>query len=129
MKVIDPGHFYLLDVLDAPPFPGADHTQRLIFVKREGEGYPGNVGHHEGTNVQEPLRACIDRLEYLDGQIPHRNTQDAIALIKAAVMALEERAAERHGRPIDFDVEEAVHGATCGACGHVHCRGNHAGHG
>lgn len=60
MKVIDPGHVYELAHLDG------QHVERLVFVKREGDGYPGNFGHHEGTNLQEVLRALIDRVEYLN---------------------------------------------------------------
>src|SRR5258707_13345918 len=44
--------------------------QTLQFVKREGEGYPGNIGHHEGTTMQEVLRVLIDRAKYINGQIP-----------------------------------------------------------
>jgi hypothetical protein len=39
MRVFDPGHKY------------------LKFVKREGDNYPRNRGHYEGTTSQEVLRA------------------------------------------------------------------------
>lgn len=47
MKVVDPGHTYELDVLDAPQ---QHQGHPLIFVKREGPGFLGNVGHNPGTN-------------------------------------------------------------------------------
>lgn len=56
MKVIDPGHVYDLRSLDG------EQLNRLVFVKREGPSYPGNVGHYPGTTMQEVLRALIDRL-------------------------------------------------------------------
>ena len=62
MKVIDPGHKYELAHLD-----GNGH-EVLTFVKREGDGYPGNIDHHAGTNLQEVFRAALDRVKYLDNQ-------------------------------------------------------------
>jgi hypothetical protein len=59
MKVLEAGHKYELLSLDG------GEPQILTFVKREGEGYPGNVGHHPGTTLQEVLRAEIDRGMYV----------------------------------------------------------------
>lgn len=117
MVVVDPGHEYLLDSLDG------DQENRLVFVKREGEKYPGNVGHHPGTTMQETLRALIDRAKYVNNQIPDRDTAFAMAHMEWAVFYLERRAARRHGREAPT-VEEAVHGAKCYKCGHVGCEGN-----
>lgn len=116
MKVIDPGHIYKLDTLDG------DVDVTLTFVKREGEGYPGNIGHHAGTNIQEVLRALIDRVKYLNSQIEHpRNWMVEISL-REALNQLELRAAERHGRTLSFPVSESM--PTCGFCGHVGCDGH-----
>src|SRR4051812_14687800 len=62
MTVLDPGHTYALGILDG------DDAMILCFVKREGERYPGNVGVQCGTTLQEVLRACLDRIDYLDRQ-------------------------------------------------------------
>jgi hypothetical protein len=64
MKILDPGHDYLLSPLDG------DIDIRLTFVKREGVGYPGNIGSYSGTTCQEVLRSLIDRLDYINNQIP-----------------------------------------------------------
>ena len=117
MKVLDAGHRYALRHLDG------DGEEMLQFVKREGEGYPGNVGHCEGTTMQEVLRALIDRAEYVDGQIPSSRTKAAIKHMKIAVYEMEARAAKRHGRRITFGMDEAVVGETCKKCGHVGCEG------
>ena len=117
MIIADPGHYYFLDTLDG------GKAQVLIFVKREGEGYPGNVGHYPGANVQEVLRACIDRLKYLDNQIPSEYTKGCIELLKETVYNLELRAAGRHHRVVTFDINGAVYGDTCKKCGHVGCGG------
>ena len=117
MKVLDPGHRYELAHLDGK------RKQTLTFVKRKGAMYPGNKSAHEGTNVQEVLRACVDRLLYVNGQIPSEHTHLARLNIEGAIFELEQRAAERHGRSMGFSIDEAVHGKTCGKCGHVQCKG------
>ncbi len=45
MKIVDLGHEYTLDSLDG------ECENRVIFVKREGDGYPGNTGCHPGTTL------------------------------------------------------------------------------
>lgn len=117
MIVADPGHYYFLDTLDG------GEAQVLTFVKREGDGYPGNVGHYLGTNIQEVLRAVVDRLKYVDNQIASEYSQMALRHVKEAIYCLELRAAERHNRPVTFGVDGAVYGDTCKKCGHVGCVG------
>ena len=124
MRVIDPGHDYRLQILDAPKVEGRPpYEHGLVFVKREGEGYPGNVGSHSGTNIQEVLRAVVDRLEYVNKQIPDEDTMSAWRFVRAAIYSLEMRAARRHGRPATFTMDETIYGETCQKCGHVGCRG------
>ena len=89
MKVLDPGHDYALERLDDSGY------NRLTFVKREGLGYPGNVGHYGGTNIQEVLRALIDRVHYLDKQIPDPRNIRVVGRLRQALYFLEERAAGR----------------------------------
>lgn len=134
MLETDPGHSYKLDVYDSwlarfsrwlPAFiiPQA----RLIFMKREGEGYPGNVGHHAGTNCQEVIRALLARVRYLNGQIPHGNNDAIIHHLKECLWLLEQRAARRHGfrlRHFDFEAKELETAPFCRTCGHVICKGH-----
>src|ERR1700757_5337799 len=91
MENLDPGHVYQLNDID-----GSGH-QFLTFVKREGAGYPGNVGHYPGTIIQDVLRCCIDRLKYVDNQISDIRNDLAIKHLRTAIYNLESRAAERHG--------------------------------
>jgi hypothetical protein len=51
VRVVEPGHTYQLECFD-----GCE-ALFLTFMKREGVLYPGNVGMHPGTNIQEVLRA------------------------------------------------------------------------
>jgi hypothetical protein len=135
MKVIDPGHVFALSFLDgsitSPDMPklGVLLSSTLTFVKREGDGYPGNVGHHPGTNLQEVLRALISRVKYLDGQESHQNNSLIIKNLRHAIWLLEQRAAERHGRPfelsamgvVDINDSSIEDAPTCQRCGHVGC--------
>ena len=116
MKVLDAGHRFSLRHLDG------NGEEILQFVKREGEGYPGNIGHCEGTTMQEVLRALISRAKYVDGQIPCHETDKGIELMRGALRWFEIRAARRHGRVFDYKgiIEEAD---TCEKCGHIGCNG------
>ncbi len=123
MKIIDPGHIYDLQVLDHYRF---GETHRLVFVKREGDKFPGNVGHYAGTNMQEVLRAIRHRLGYLNNQIPDPRNLEAMELVERTIFLLEERAAERHGR-MPPTQKESVYGSTCQVCGHVGHTSSHGG--
>jgi hypothetical protein len=119
MKVLDPGHRYAVQTLDDSCHVG---DRLLQFVKREGALYPGNVGRYSGTNCQEVLRCVVDRLEYLESQLPCWQTYVATLLGAAMIWLLEHRAARRHGRRAP-SFRETLRGSTCERCGHVGCRG------
>lgn len=121
MKIIDPGHIYELHTLD-PEEPSIANLLR--FVKREGESYPGNVGHHEGTTSQDVLRALIDRTKYVHNQIPHPSNVRAITSLREAIWYFESRAAERHGRKFAYSfnqIEKIYFCSKCGHIGHIEC--------
>lgn len=122
MDVLDPGHKYHLRSLDLPE--GDDRGfQTLTFVKREGPGYPGNIGHYSGTTTQEVLRALIDRAHYVDNQIPDLANRWVIYYLRAAIWQLEKRAATRHGREFVVPVDGIELLPTCEKCNHVGCDG------
>ena len=75
MKVIDPGHSYLLRSYDG------GGPSRLTFVKRcdPPEKYPGNWNAHPGTQIQEVLRALMERCQYINNQIPSEQTEEVEA--------------------------------------------------
>jgi len=124
MRIHDKGHKYQLTMYNGSHMSG-DEDQILTFMKREGNGYPGNEGHYAGTNIQEVLRALIDRLKYLNNQIPHDANTYAIADLRHALWELEKRAAERHKRKFDYSWYEIETHPTCSICGHIGCNGNH----
>ncbi len=119
MRVIDPGHTYELDNLDGPG------KTILSFVKREGEGFPGNVGHHEGTNMQEVIRALINRVKYLQDQIPSHANVTVLFHLRQCLWELELRAAQRHSRELKLVADVMIeHQAVCAQCGHIGCFGS-----
>lgn len=121
METIDPGHVYALTCLDSP---GVDRKVMLTFVKREGEGYPGNEGHFPGTTTQEVLRALIDRTKYVNNQIYDQRNMQVLYHLRCAILELELRAAKRHGRKLfDFDLSKIENKMVCRKCGHIGCEG------
>ena len=86
MKVIDEGHKYLLDDNKTPT-----NTTTITFMKDaniNGDGY-------EGTTNQEVLRALIDRIKFLEGQVHHRFNAVIINHLRMALVLHEERHLER----------------------------------
>ena len=121
MEVLDPGHDYLL-----ASFDGGEPI-RLTFVKRNDppEKYPGNTNAYPGTQIQEVLAALLERMRYVDQQVPCEQTQAAIEHIAKAFWLLEQRHAERHGVPDSLDRIGANSFITqwprCSRCGHIAC--------
>jgi hypothetical protein len=129
VKVLDAGHLYDLDLLDAGIHGSTGHRE-LRFVKRIGEKFPGNQEPgYEGTTSQEVIRALIDRAQYVDAQKPDVANKLALSNLRSALRWLEVRAAEQ--RDDDdaafaiLDMEEPETATTCDHCGHVMCRRSH----
>lgn len=119
VQELDPGHVYKL-----PSYDGGS-PQTLVFMKREGKGYPFNVGHHPGTNNQSLYRAAIKRHQYLQTQEACDENVIIIRKLRECIWHLEIRAAQRHGRvlpDLPVDIENVP---TCRGCGHIGCKGNH----
>lgn len=115
MKIVEEGHQFLLESYDGESF------NQLIFMKREGVGYPFNVGTHAGTNCQEVIRALISRVQYLQKQIPCAENEYIIDSLRDALQQFEDRAARRHGRELIPIVKEIESLPTCKKCGHIGC--------
>lgn len=121
MRVIDPGHTYELSTYDCP---GLGRPQTLKFVKRNDppEKYPGNTSAYPGTIMQEVFKALIDRLQYVNNQIPCAETEAILGLMQTSLFLLEERANRLHDRSLNLgSLDELVALPTCKECGHVQC--------
>lgn len=121
MKVLDPGHRYMLDELDGGHLPQAT----IQFVKREGEKFPGNVGTEPGVLLQEVFRACIDRCNYLYNQVPCWQTRFIIMMLRNCIATLENRTRERRNQHLIPDIDGINYAVelepTCHRCGHIRC--------
>ena len=98
MEVIDPGHIYHLKGLG-----GGDQT--LTFMKRSG----GAIQYDEewpGLQVQEVLRALIDRSKYLHDVLPCNETADAVWNLQRALYMYEVRAARRKEEAVNREAPE-----------------------
>lgn len=120
MIVINTGHFYILESYDTTP---KDKLVKLQFMKRIGEKYPGNIGEPlPGTNCQEVIRVLIDRIHYLNNQIPHSNNEEIISYLRSSLWLLEDRAAQRHKRNLHASPNGIEKIPTCKICGHIECK-------
>jgi hypothetical protein len=133
MRVIEEGHVFDLDNLDAKV--GETRTQSLTFVKRSDPPgkYPFNVGSHPGTTNQEVYRAAIMRHGYLMRQAEATEDIQSVCMngrcirnLRELILWHEERAARRHGRQFklsaeEFNIIEKL--PTCSKCGHIFCQG------
>lgn len=118
-SVVDAGHTYNLLTLDG------DLEQTLTFVKRfdptNPSRFPGNTNAYPGTTMQSVIRCLIERIDYLQGQIPHVNNLEVRDNLLESLWLLEQRAAERHGYPFMISQDEAYSLPMCQHCGHVIC--------
>ena len=118
MKIIDPGHMYEIASYDGGV------PQVVTFMKRSGPGYPGNVGSCPGTNCQELFRVLIDRIKYLDRQIPCAENAESLECLRRALHLFESRAAKRHGIEMEMASTAIETMTTCPTCGHIVCHGH-----
>ena len=119
MRVLDPDHKYLVQSYDG------DMDQVITFMKREGEGYPGNIGSNPGTNCQELIRILIDRVEFLNLQFPCDENNYILNNLRSALFYFEFRAANRHGRALRLASNRRIENVdVCPKCGHIECGGH-----
>lgn len=120
--VIDPGHCYELLTLD-----GNEHKlpQTLLFVKRmdllHPDKFPGNTSVNPGTTMQSVIRCLIERIDYLQNQIPDVNNIAIRGYLVSCLWLLEDRAARRHEWSFDYRPDDMMLMPMCPHCGHVVC--------
>ena len=82
MIVSDPGHIYRLQ-----NNKGTGHASTLVFFKDPEINGSG----HAGTTNQEVLRALIDRVKFLDDQVPSDINKEIIKHLRYAIALHEMR--------------------------------------
>ena len=96
MRVIDPGHEYELEGFEGTP-------QVLSFIKKEPVPESDNLLQtvYDGTTNEEVIKVLIDRLTYLYGKFPSKETTHAIGNLASALYHLESRTRERKARGVE----------------------------
>ena len=100
MKAVEPGHVYRLDHLESSGQLSLVFARQepddsdLTFIRRNSAAIT-HPSEHPGTNVQEVLRALIDRSQFLDSVVPCAETEDAIYYLRMAFFCYEARAWRR----------------------------------
>lgn len=128
MKIVDPGHLYDLDCLDVGLRGEVGGlAERLRFVKRIGEKFPGNrAPGYAGTTTQEVIRALIDRTKYVNGQRENHVNLKVIRDLRSALVELEMRAARERNDALSAwliaAMDEPETEPTCRGCGHLICK-------
>lgn len=116
MKILDPGHKYSLLSLDGKV------KQTLQFVKRKGLKFPGNKTAHPGTTMQDVIMCLLNRIRYLQNQIPCIENEMILKNLQECLFLLEYRAAKRHNLHYEpSSLEEIEMAKLCETCGHTIC--------
>ena len=119
-EVLDRGHKYRLLTLDGAL------EQTLTFVKRfdpnDPTRFPGNHEAYPGTTMQSVIRFLIERIDYLQNQIPDGNNVAVRQYLVNCLWLLEDRAARRHGYDFDYRPDDMLEMPMCPHCGHVVCK-------
>lgn len=84
MRILHPGHEYLLDHLDGDGKTRLQFVQRLPFHAKK-----------EGVLTQEVLRALIDRVQVLDKETPWEGNEEILYHLRMALALHEARALTR----------------------------------
>jgi hypothetical protein len=113
MRIIVPGHQYLLDSYDG------EIEIALTFMQRVGPNYPGNTAGRAGTNCQDVIRSLIDRVHYLNGQHVAPENDDIIHYLRAALYSFERRAARLKGIAWKCPIKAIELLPACRICGHI----------
>jgi hypothetical protein len=99
MKIITPGHRYVLANHEAPNSP--EQTLQFIEKRPVTEGASELVTVNDGTTNEEVLRVLIDRLSSMNAKFPCRENAIATTHIETALLWLEKRTADRKARGVE----------------------------
>jgi hypothetical protein len=87
MEVLDEGHKYRISDIDPDNAPLNSPGQIIQFVKR----FRG-TDNRVGTVIQELLRVCINRTEFLNNELPWYGNVDILMHLRSALVLFENRA-------------------------------------
>lgn len=117
MKVVNPGHLYLVENVDGPG------DQQIRFVRRRGRDGKllAERDSSPGILCQELLRVLIDRVCYLNDEDPCSEDVAIIQGLRNALRLFEARAARRTIEKLSMpELADA-----CPECHHLLCAHRH----
>ena len=110
MKVLTPGHKYMLDNFENFGLPGLGQVLQFIekgkrkdapFTMAEGDNPEDFITYNDGTTNEEVLRVLIDRLQFLNSKFPCRENAIVITNLEESLMWLEKRTSDRQKRGVE----------------------------
>jgi cell division protein YceG involved in septum cleavage len=97
MKVLGMGHTYELDNVESG-------IQTLQFIRKEEKD--GKLETMiNGTTNEQVIAVLIDRTKFLDEKNPSDFNKDAIQNLEAALLAFQNRTADRESRGVEGTVQ------------------------
>jgi len=95
MSVVVPGHAYML------PLSGLAVGLPSEFVRLDFLMKDAGVVLQAGVTNEQVLEVLINRLEYVEGQVPSDFNRAALAFLREALKMLEARTADRERRGVE----------------------------
>lgn len=97
--VMDNGQCYLLHAYNSN---APIYDQTLQFVKKElGNDGKTLVLTKNGTTNEAVIAVLIERMHYLNTEVPSKFNSDAIQYLQLALLALQERTKDREARVVE----------------------------
>lgn len=90
----DPGHSYWLENLEG------DGRQSLHFIKKEPRENGTLRLENDGTTNERVIKVLIDRMSYLNAQVPCLENEQVIRCLQDAVTILDQRMSDRKERGV-----------------------------
>ena len=103
MKILDPGHHYVMDLIDQHG-TAMPHGPRSYIQFNKSQRIHENGRH--GVTCQEVLRVLIDRVKYLQEQLPCEENKYIIANLRSAIYYFELRADRRKQQKVNRTTKE-----------------------
>ena len=91
MKVLVPGHCYILDLYEPETTDAMGMATILQFIQKEADGNGKFVTVRNGTTNEDVLKVLIDRLKYLNEKLPCTSNKIVIANLQNALLTLQNR--------------------------------------
>jgi hypothetical protein len=94
MKILAPGHKYELENV------GGEGVQQIQFIEKVKSGDDLKIVQN-GTTTEEVISILIDRIKFLQVQLPCDENEVVISNLEGALTELQKRTEDRQARKVD----------------------------